>query len=387
MNKKQQLVSELTERVKSAGVILPNDARERPWEIYAGARYWKEFPDGHCRKGVIGHPVSLESNLACLSEDTLTAILADDKITEGCTWNDLWKAWGRAGYFICEPSLVYLPGSKIPTLRMRHDCYLHLFRGYGFQNSRDIMDDGSNGFSGNHLQLVCNLIDPVRRDSIYEGFGGDAEELVEATWKREWAVFRKAMVIAFPFQACWNIAAFDRLLEEKPEMFNEFVNLTDEHGMYQDLNSDIGVREIQAAAWNTTRDPDDTEGLKLTVPMVMTSRSGGAKFLCGILRFYEDAVSLTWSVKGERKFLSLSFPKYEQGVSTERDYYYYIWTSLALVLLKFSGMWFGVYSTELPKKAAWDSVPPVFYNSEECADSLNRMWDFCYNFCSTAYSR
>lgn len=392
MNKKQQLVSELTERIEHAGITLPESEDGSCWVFRAKDTYWEEFPEGYCRRGVLGSKESLESNLACLSEETLVRILADDKIVEGMPFDQLWSSWGRAKYFVCEPRLVYIKETRIPTLFLRHDCFLHLFRGYTFQNSYDIVADGSNGSGGNHLNTVYGIINPP----MYFDYDEDdpaVEEAAKASWKKEWAVFRKAMILSFPFQACWNIGAFERLLQEHPGLFDEFMNQTDKYGMRQGLDTTLGVRQIYEAAKSTAERLKGTPQTLLEIPMIM-EESSGRTMMCGILKFSKRVVSFTWSVQDERKELALEMPLHETECVSPEDndyprskyYYYYSWTSLALVLLRLSGVRFGYYASAVSKNNTnWDRAPVLFHRLEECATGLQSMWNLCYDYCAAVF--
>lgn len=385
MNKKHEMVSELTKRIELAKVELPTEdlLYDEPSKYWAKSDYWERYPQGHSRDGAT---VSIESTLACLSEDSLARILADDKIQDGIAWVELWRLWGRAGYFECAPRIIH-SAFGAPTLRMRHDCYLHLFRGVGFQNSMDITDNGSNGESGKHLEGMRGIICLPEESSLLSGECD--EEAVKENWMKTWAVWRAAMIYSFPFQACMGKKVFLKLLRDNVELFDRFMVETDACGMHFDLDASVGVKQIYEAAKKTT----PVEFPVLSVPLVE------GKGVIAIADFAKDAVSVTWSILGARQVLTLRFPEWDREAferelecldlacdtptyASESNYYYYCWTQLADVLLVLSGMSVNQYYAIRPKGGNWDRAPMAFYPRGRCADGLSALWDRCYEYCT-----
>lgn len=383
MNKKQQMVSELIDRIENAHVQKPNEvAFGDEMQLRAYPKYWEQFPDGHCR----WH--SVETDLACLSEDTLARILADDKIQEGMSWESLWHAWGRASYFNCAPSIIYGRDKHVPVLRMRHDCYLSWFRGYRFQMSMDICADGSNGESRYLNNIESVITAPV--ESIILDDSVDEDTAID-DWNTKWAVFRKALVYSLPFEACAGKRVFTRLLDNNPDMFDEFMTRTDQELMHYHLAEGIGIKQISRACreGSTIRYP------LFTIPL-LTSGNDKPK-VCAVLALSEDRVSLTWSVAGKQRRFQLAMPKWDRyayerqlkcldlsedvpSYPSESDYYYYCWTALAVVLITLAGAGTGRYIID-PYKLGWDETSSALYNIKLCAQGMSDIWDLCRDYC------
>lgn len=104
--------------------------------------------------------------LRFLPEDNLQKIL-DCDIKDWSEFSKVYNAWGRAGALRFEPYMT--DQHENPTLVLRHNRYLHMFRGYHFQASGTIDgigDCGSGSYrtdflirpSYYHEILSCGLI-------------------------------------------------------------------------------------------------------------------------------------------------------------------------------------------------------------------------------------
>lgn len=380
MNKKHQLVSELTDRIVNSGIILPEDTVAR-----APADFWKNYPDGHCDDSVCP---SLEGQLSCLLESQLESILKDDHIQEGMEFHSLWKAWGTAGYLQCDPIIMDLPNDRVPMLRIRHDAYLHWMRGYGFQCSFDAYCNGSNGSSATNMYMAkraCTLSEYSERYEQDEG---------SAAWEQEYAVFRKAMMLRYPFEACAQKKSFYRVLQGQADIFDEFFNRTDKKCLRMGLDKSLGIRALRRKCQEAEPSGDTV----LWIPLHQTTVRKGEKReeVFATLFLGETFVSLHWKHGGDKK-LTINFPAWEkdtymaelQGLDLaaehpvypiQGDYLYQCWSCLSLTLLtlagvSYSGMWFHSPYVTMPSTH--------LFNQKDLVGSTEELGRVLYEHCRT----
>lgn len=101
------------------------------------------------------------TELSWLPEDNLKRIAEYDGYSKAKDYRSLYQAWGREGFFKFTPYVVDCNSNT--TLCVRHNKFLHMFRGYHFQLSGTPDGDGDYG-SG--LLRTDNFIN-IMRDYNY----------------------------------------------------------------------------------------------------------------------------------------------------------------------------------------------------------------------------
>lgn len=355
MSKKQEMVSELTKRIESGNVELcceydcMSGSSEQMPLCTTVSDYWKKYPDGYFRdsKG------SVESVLACLTNESLEKILGDDSITADSSWDTLWLSWGRKGYLRSDASLL-TSQEWVPTLRLRHDRYLSWFQGYRFHLTDDL-------FNGRECWPGSDSLPDVVRAITLSDLVFDQErkpEMCKQKWYRDNALFRRAMLFGCVASACSNTPVFYRVLHDNTKIFDEFLSLSDKYCTKTQTDDQIGVKNIRRAA----RKSAPTS--KATVYGAYLQDSRKDKGIFGWLSFGLTYVSLSMIRDGKDYTLTLNFPKWDrQAYEYEREnidctgdkpvqlpydaYLYTCWCTLLYALLAladilYTPMWMSV---------------------------------------------
>lgn len=356
MNKKQALVTEILERLSV--LDIPSE------ELYAKNEFWSEYPDGHYNSTI--YP-SIEGLLSCLTKDSLQAIVDKDYIELGKTFNSAWNEWGRAGYLQSVPEVIQ-DRTGVPILRLRHDCYLHWFRGYGFQNSYDAYCNGSNGES------------PKTFNKIREAITTDIDNPAE--WNKTWALFRKAMVLSYPAQACAGKNVFYKMLNEHSDVFDDFITQTDKAVMRVGLDPSM--------TWNEMKEQASKQqfncSIDLEVPIVLRNPKGESNQVCGILRFGKSSVSFTWSEDLQSRSMCINFPKWSAGDATldttatflsQREYLLECWVNLGYTLLTMAGVICAPYHIALSARRNIDVAAVNWCDQDTCVTNIRTLNEVC----------
>ena len=334
MNKKT-LVQQVLEQMEKAEVVFDKDTRVR-----TEGRFWDYYPEGHYATPFY---YCVEEHLSCLDENSLQQILELAPYSHGITFGSLWKAWGRAGCFKCKPTILTWGNRKAPVLRIRHDSYLHYMRGYAFQNSYDAHCNGSNGESSNlHQDIRAISLSPYALDEEQD------EDAQYEAWEKKWALFRKAMIVQHPFVACGGRQTFYAMLDEYPEVFEEFINLTDSQVLSLNLDPTLTLEEMRKQCKDQ---PYDWRRGVFELALMYQNQCYGR------LRFGETSVSFTWRRNKETHCSTIDFPEWDKqsyfselydigdmasGVRPEqlsqREYLHACWNGLATMLLSLEGV-------------------------------------------------
>lgn len=358
MNKKQALVTEILERLSV--LDIPSD------ELYAKDEFWSEYPDGHYNSTI--YP-SIEGLLSCLTKDSLQAIVDKDYIEPGKTFNSAWNEWGRAGYLQSIPEVIQ-DRSGVPILRLRHDCYLHWFRGYGFQNSYDAYCNGSNGES------------PKTFNKIREAITTDIDNPAE--WNKTWALFRKAMIVSYPAQACAGKTVFYKMLNEHSDVFDDFITLTDEKCLHLDLDPSM--------TWNVMKEQASKQmfncSIDFEVPIMIKSTKAEKQQFCGILRFGKSAVSYTWCENMQSHSMCINFPKFGKNTLLhQQEYLLECWVNLGYTLLTMAGIICAKYNIVLPANRKINVIDVSWTQSELWATNISTLNEVCSRGVSEALTK
>lgn len=379
MNNKQQLVNSVLAKIEEAQVELADEQDLRSQDV----SFWKRYPTGHCNV-----EYSVEEQLSCLTEEQLQRV-ANLQITTGTKFRDMWREWGKAGVFECAPTLMRTE-SGIPVLRVRHDSYLHWMRGYCFQNSYDAHCNGSNGASGSTLARDTCIIELSGYSRLWDNEDTDG---VQEAWEAQWAVFRKAMILAHPFMACAGKNSFHRMLVCHADTFEEFMNQTDDNIMKLRLDKSLTLAAMRKKCAST--EYDSTTLLDLAV------MSAPGKQV-GLLRFGRTAVQFSWNSCEGFKQLTIKFPEWDKDAyvqelydcgdmnachpmqAVEQEYLYSIWCNLSATLLTLAGV-----DSRYFRPANGDefiTADVCFYPEKQRVNNAEEMWNILYEVRSTLRS-
>lgn len=361
---KKQLVQQVLERMEKAAVSIGERAKLR-----ADDHYWQNYPDGHYR---LGDSVIVEEDLACLDENSLQKILDGDDIPAGIGYKDLWQMWGQQGCFKCTPTIL-TQGCEAPVLRIRHDSYLHLhwMRGDCFQDSSDAHCNGTNGRSP--ITLAVDISAACR---VWYRYTQEERE----EWERKWALFRKAMIIHHPFTACARHKTFYTMLDKYPEIFEEFIDLTDENVLHMHLDKSLTLDAMRAAC----------AGEKYECPTVLElALMRNDEECCGILRFGETAVSFSWCENGVPRTSAINFPAFAEDAYfrspplSPRLYVQHCWFGLAVTLMSLAGVSVSFWRCVPRKGSNFDVIDACAFG----ADRRVSGWNYIHDKCSAAAQR
>lgn len=347
MNRKQEMVSALTRRISAAGLELSVGEA-----CFADNHYWERYPDGHCDSFITP---SIEAHLACLVDSTLESLVKDDSIERCKTWPELWSTWGNKGLLKSPPELLHVKG--VPILRIRHDSYLTCVGKNIFINHRDAYGNGNNGVSCGDLSQT------IRAISLPTHVGLSWDSAKREDWYRENVLFRKAMVLRYPFEACSSLRTFHTLLSDSPEVFDQFITETDDSILCCNLDRSFGLDDMQDGMRATV----DKECAKFVVALLARGSAGLQVF--AILRYSMGGVTLRWSEQGVLRNLCVSIPVWDAATYmeelrcadmdldkmvqlSEREYYRQCWCSLSLTLMTMAGIQYSAFwiNPKLPRK-------------------------------------
>lgn len=386
MNKKQTLVSALTTKLEDLGVIL-STGTEDAVSFHADAKFWERYPEGY-HSSLEGD--CLEEDLSCLSVSTLEAILASDAFKPGIAFSDLWKEWGRRGFFKIDPEIIDT-GDGIPVLHARHDCFLHWYKDAGFQNSYDAYCNGSNGSSSFDFGIIRRAITIPPCSSLYEeDIGADESN----DWNLKFAAFRRAMFYSPAFQACVSKPVYQQLFRSNPAVFDEFMNRTDARCVHAGTDSALGLEALR----ERFEDSKFNFPAELEIPLAYCPHEGKRVF--AVLRYNRDSVSLSWSEGGRPKQLTAHFPMWDEqawiyeaecmdlGCESpqnlpESTYVYYCWLHLTYTLLSLSGF----YCARPGRDRDIDLSPASIWHTVGCADGMPEVAAVLYKACTKFLTR
>lgn len=390
MNRKRELVNPILDNLERAGVKLSDtlelagndgDISYIDKGFYLRCKdsdlYWKLNPTGNCME----YSGCIEQNLACLEEQNLERILTSGGIPENIEWCDLWRSWEAAGYFECAPSIIE-DEDHVPILRIWHDAYLGWFRGYCFQNSYDLRANGSKGNSPSDLQLAEACV-------TCPWYSDTADR---SAWEHEYALFRKAIILAYPFSAAGCDQHFPQLLHNYPSLFEEFINRTDKEKMHLNLDAGLTLCEMR----------NQSSSIKFQGPVaeeITLTQEGGYGV---VLRYNEQYVSVSWSESGENRSLTIKIPKWGSEPSSMEDrncarrprcenisaYLNGCWYCLTITLLTLASCQvshnFWCPSEQLA--SVMDKMTSNVSAEDKRASSLQDVWDELYclsrNYCN-----
>lgn len=390
MNKKQSLVEELLQRMSVLNI--PDSAEDDLVEdrLRATNDFWERYPEGHCNS--MFYP-SIEGLLSCMTEEQLQRLVDEAKFEPGKKFRDVWLAWGRAGYFKSEPQL--LEEGRTPVLRVRHDCYLHWFKDSGFQNSHDAYANGSNGssymtFSSARRAMDCPPCSSFRDDDDYTT---DFDVL----WNKDWRVFRRAMFLSFAFQACLDKRVFQQVLLTQADLFDRFLNLTDEKVAHAHTDVSLGYNELRAVCAATEFDGP----VLFEIPLVYKPANWDMS-VYAILRFSETCVGITWHEGESVQHMAIRFPKWEQEAWLEearcmdlscehpemlpvREYYHECWLDLAITLCGLARIGTDRCWMRPWRETKFSLAPIVFWTEDQCASGYEKISTVCHNTAAKLY--
>lgn len=335
MNKKQELVEKVLEKLEKSEVVLADGSTLR-----ACANFWDKYPDGHCAD-MMGD--SIEHLLSRLVEENLEQI-ANTTLPPKTEFSVLWREWGKQGFLKSEPKLLDIGG--IPTLRIRHDSYLSWFRGYCFQNSCDAYGNGSNGESGKNLQDVMNI----------------CKDLLERS--PEWATCCHALLLSFPFSACRGKRSFHTALHDHPEAFDALMEQTNKQLMRIQLPDGMTLGGL------STNMLEEEAAAKVfyEFPIVCAGK------LFALLCVSRKSVQLIWMVYRIRNSYTVNFPVWDGEMSLdENDYYTLMWEGLAVTMLTMAGFMVTEYRITPLDPARTNASPALYYNPNTAVDSLSAL--------------
>lgn len=188
-------------------------------------------PDLHHYTGIFGNHELVADNKAevaekfkYLPEANLKDIFNDlEKLKYAKNFEDFMNDLAVRNYLKFKP-FVTKNAYGTPTLVLRHNRFVHLFRGYYFQVSYSANGEGEYRTANVRLDnLLSNikkimLVSPDDCDALYDGTSD--KELSEAV-KRS----KLPEIVAYMncINVCFGIEAFDKLLVESPEVVDEFV--------------------------------------------------------------------------------------------------------------------------------------------------------------------
>lgn len=132
--------------------------------------------------------------------------LAAFEIPENVSFGTVYQAWGREGALRFKPYSDH--NKNNPSLVLRHDRYLHMFRGYRFQVSGSVDGDGDHGGSSYRTDFMTT--------SVY-----DAKVLSKGLvgYMLWWATYIDAGFQFRNFQECFkaDVNTLEKFLHESME--------------------------------------------------------------------------------------------------------------------------------------------------------------------------
>lgn len=390
MNKKHEMVEMILNRIDQLGIMYDEEIGCGETKLRADDKFWERYPQGYHYPNF---DATVEEKLSCLSERSLNKILSSDHMKPHMTFGDVWHSWGRAGYFKDKPELLDL-GTSWPILRLRHDCYLTWFRDAGFQNSCDAYFNGSNGASAMDFGIARRAmsITPCN-DLFWEKDGEERDpDVAEAEWNEKWAMFRKAMFLSYPAQAACGKSVFQKVLSDEPELFEEFITLTDKQCAHMNLDPAMTLKRMKELA----REIKFEWPAVAEIPMITRNSTADGFDIYAMLRLSEHQVSLMWSVEGKQNQYTIPFPEWSaedwigEAITldlaaespeclTQKEYLYSCWVNLSVTLLMMAGIEFSLYWAFPSKGLMFDTTPLCFSPVHMCAKGINDVGSLCYD--------
>lgn len=356
MNKKQRLVDRVIQKLEQRGVVFDGcHAAEAP------TGYWSEYPYGFSNEA----DTAVE-RLACLNESQLNKAAVNCKFPWGTKFSDVWREWGRNGVFTCAPEV--LPNDT-PFFRIRHDMYLYLnTRIHVFQQAKDGWGHNIVGASDDTMYRDADIITPSRYLTT-----------VPELWKKDWALFRRAMILAHPFTACVGKSSFYEMLEAWPDKFDGFINTVDDDLLRFKL--DTGLSYVEMCKLSAYTEFSGTIHTEVAIINKRTLRQ------MALLRFGKCTVQMVWNADGDYKQLAILCPKWDKHAymteiwetkqpevqQDECNYYAGVWTNLSIVLLTMAGL--APLPTEFRSVRAhkFDEADVVFHPADDCVDGMDAL--------------
>lgn len=335
MNKKQELVEKVLEKLEKSEVVLTEGSTLRAY-----ANFWDKYPDGHYGDMMED---SIEHLLSRLLEENLEQI-ANATIPHKTEFSVLWREWGKQGFLKSEPKLLDIGG--ISTLRIRHDSYLSWFRGYCFQNSCDAYGNGSNGESRKNLQDIMNI----------------CKDLLERS--SEWATCCHALLLSLPFSACRGKKSFHTALHDYPDAFDALMEQTNKRLMHIQLPDGMtlgGLSTAMLKAW--------TPSIPFyEFPIVRAGK------LFALLRISRRSVQLIWMLDRVRSSFTVNFPVWDDEMSLDENAYYnQMWEGLAVTMLTLAGFMVTEYQITPLEPARTNASSALFHKPDAAIDSLSAL--------------
>ncbi len=346
MNKKRSLASEATDKLINGGVLY-----EGP--VHEDALYWRLHPDGYCSGE------TLESKLALLTEENLTNIRDKYTPAPGMLFEDVWRRFGVLGFLKCEPKSLRIEGDRVPTLRIRHDSYLHWMRGYGFQNSYDAYANGSRGCS--------------------QGLKFDLDFIAGSKDK----VLNRALILSHLYEACAGQRSFYNAMTWYRGVVDQFINDTDDSVMGHILDHTVVIENVRAAC--ASSEPLKSYVLELAVV------PGKGSCVAALVRFGLDGVELLYSVGGNHRRLTMHFPvwdseAYEEALLELGDlnaghpdaydevtYLQYMWRRLFILLAEVADIHVTSMYMYTGSEEYFDTAPSSLYPATNVVHSMEQV--------------
>lgn len=344
MNKKRELVEQVLDLMEASHV-----EQDSYPSLRAVTAFWIAHPSGHYNDG----NASTEGALSCLMEENLSAILAMGVPQNGMKYTDLWREWGRQGCLKSVPTVMNITG--IPILRIRHDSYLHWYRGYEFQNSYDAYANGSNGESDPYLEEAVELCRQFTHP--------DYEEQCKHMSDLEVKMCCTAIIASYPFYACRGKNSFYRVLKQYPEVFDEFLFRT----------GDLFHRFVRCFVPVKTLCEEMSDKPMDCQPLQEYAVLNDGKQIA-LLRLGETAVQLVWHCKDRLHSYTIKFPYWCNLFTNKRDQYLLkMWGWLAISLLTLAGFSATDYVINPIEAGQYEFASPTFYFEEQRISNLKEL--------------
>lgn len=348
MNKKQELVKKVVDNLERAQVVLGEGE-----ELRAPEGFWRQYPQGHCNDTMVS--LSVECLLSCLTNKNLDAIAKLGPPATGVKFSAWWRDLGQTGYLKDDPILMDV--DRIPVLRIRHDSYLSWFRGYRFQNSYDAFGNGSNGESWGSMPDAVSMCKAVLHP--------DAIDLCANITQEELNTFCKAVMFSFPFSACRGKSTFYKALQKSPEVFNDFLQQTDDRLMHIGLSKDLSMAKLCEVMSNSEMNSPTCAQFPIIYEEMQVA----------LLSIGETSIQLVWPVCEERHTYTVNFPHWGYEASLDEPVYRATaWKCVATTMLALAG--FTVTERYISPVSAtkFDSAAPIFYPKGSYIDTLQGLY-------------
>ncbi len=335
MSKKQQMVNELTEKLKTAGITPAKSMQgHEPYYESPVHNYWKLYPEGYCNQ--FG---SVEERLSLFTEQNLSDILEHGDILKGATVSEQLECWRGQGLLKSEPFVFNDPREHMPVLRLSSDAYLSWFRSYGFQVSYDAYANGARCGSDTDLGLTNRIVEIYREANEDTGVALDG-------------VFCKLMYLSYPLEAAGGFKVFGKLLRDNSEVVDEFFDATDDSVMRKDLDKSLNINELCLRLGSGVFRADSVVSSQLV--LVDKQNAAGSKAFATLL-LHEAGVELRWIAPEGPRYLCAAIPKWDREyfidtvqacgwegcrgyLVSKQDWYRSCWYHLSIALMVLAGI-------------------------------------------------